>query len=325
MAVATEKIIPGVLPPKEETEGVDFLGIYDRFDASTLTEEQLLKFAPRHPDMTVPDRDYGYYSYGSKTYPIPVEPAEKRLSFGEFCVKELYRRDILLAADGWKEGKKNGYKNARALLIKGISMKACTEYVRRQYQRMSHEERKADQENWDRWSRYRDEQRAELEELRSRDYEDLSEEERDRAYGRMESPPPGYTFDRNWNHRDQDYIPVMCLKLLALRKALGLTQRDFARRIEYNVNKYALLEQGKLEKLGFYSLSRAFPPDFIKRVVDVSYANPYWLEDPDEYSFEYVDPEETAMTADEAMRSWDKYAMFVDAKVIRYWHSRKGL
>ena len=52
MAVATEKIIPGVLPPKEETEGVDFLGIYDRFDASTLTEEQLLKFAPRHPWMT---------------------------------------------------------------------------------------------------------------------------------------------------------------------------------------------------------------------------------------------------------------------------------
>ena len=56
-------------------------------------------------------------------------------------------------------------------------MKACTEYVRRQYQRMSPEERKADQENWDRWSRYRDEQRAELQELRSRDYEDLSEEE----------------------------------------------------------------------------------------------------------------------------------------------------
>ena len=106
---------------------------------------------------------------------------------------------------------------------------------------------------------------------------------------------------------------------------MGLTQRNFAKRIGYNVNKYALLEQGKLEKLGFYSLSRAFPPDFIKRVVDASYANPYWLEDPDEYSYEYVDPEETAMTADEAMRSWDKYAMFADAKVIRYWHSRKGL
>ena len=27
MAVATEKIIPGVLPPREETEGVDFTGI----------------------------------------------------------------------------------------------------------------------------------------------------------------------------------------------------------------------------------------------------------------------------------------------------------
>lgn len=29
MAVSTEKIIPGVLPPKEETKGVDFLAIYD--------------------------------------------------------------------------------------------------------------------------------------------------------------------------------------------------------------------------------------------------------------------------------------------------------
>jgi transcriptional regulator with XRE-family HTH domain len=141
----------------------------------------------------------------------------------------------------------------------------------------------------------------------------------------MESPPHGYTFDNNWNHRDQVYIPVMCLKLLALRKALGLTQRDFAKRIGYNVNKYALLEQGKLEKLGFYSLGQAFPPDFVKTVVDASYANPYWLENQEEYSLEDVDPEETAMTAGEAMRCEDKYAMFVDAKVIRYWHSRKGL
>ena len=325
MAVATEKIISGVLPPKEETEGVDFLGIYDRFDASTLTEEQLLKFAPRHPWMTALDRDNGYYRYGSETYAVPVETVVRRLSFGEFCVKESYRYDIQEAEKGWKEGKKNGYKQARTALISGISMKACTEYVRRQYRRMSPEELMQEEKNWDRWSRYSEERRAEMEALRSRDFEDLSEEEKDRAYGRMESPPLGYTFDNNWNHRDQDYIPVMCLKLLALRKALGLTQRDFAKRIGYNVNKYALLEQGKLEKLGFYSLSQAFPPDFVKTVVDASYANPYWLEDLDEYSFEDVDPEETAMTAGEAMRSEDKYAMFVDARVIRYWHSRKGL
>jgi transcriptional regulator with XRE-family HTH domain len=325
MAVATEKIIPGVLPPREETEGVDFTGIYDLFDASVLTEEQLLKFAPRNPWMTALDRDQGYYRYGSETYPVPVEPVTRRLSLGEFCVKDSCRCDILQAEKGWKEGKKNGYKNARVMLIKGISMKACTEYVRRQYRSMSPEEVKEEQENWDRWSRYCDERRAQLEELRSRDYEDLSEEERDRAYGRMQSPPPGYTFDYSWHRRDQIYIPVMSLKLLALRKALGLTQRDFAKRIGYNVNKYALLEQGRLEKLGFYTLREAFPSDFIKNVVDASYANPYWLEDQEEYSLEDVDPEETAMTPDDAVLCEEKYAMFVDAKVIRYWHSRKGL
>ena len=41
MAASTDKIIPGLVPPREETEGVDFLAIYDSFDAETLTDEQL--------------------------------------------------------------------------------------------------------------------------------------------------------------------------------------------------------------------------------------------------------------------------------------------
>lgn len=52
MAASTDKIIPGLVPPGEETEGVDFLAIYDSFDAETLTDEQLLKFAPKYPLLT---------------------------------------------------------------------------------------------------------------------------------------------------------------------------------------------------------------------------------------------------------------------------------
>ena len=52
MAASTNKIIPGLVPPREETEGVDFLAIYDSFDAETLTDEQLLKIAPKYPLLT---------------------------------------------------------------------------------------------------------------------------------------------------------------------------------------------------------------------------------------------------------------------------------
>lgn len=55
-----------------------------------------------------------------------------------------------------------------------------------------------------------------------------------------------------------------------------MNQRDFAKRIGYNINKYPMLEHGHLDKLGVCSSSEAFPLDFQKRVVDATYAKPYW-------------------------------------------------
>lgn len=61
----------------------------------------------------------------------------------------------------------------------------------------------------------------------------------------------------------------------------------------------------------------------IKRVVDATYANPYWLEIDDEESLYDVDEDRTAMTVEEAENPWDPYPMFADARVIRYWWIRK--
>lgn len=57
----------------------------------------------------------------------------------------------------------------------------------------------------------------------------------------------------------------------------------------------------------------------MKKVVDLTYCNPYWLEDLDEYSADEVDENMTAMTVEDAKFPEDQYPMFVDAKVIRYW------
>ncbi len=49
MAVSTEKLIPSVLPPKEQTEGIDFLHILDEFNPAKLTEDVLAVFAKIDP------------------------------------------------------------------------------------------------------------------------------------------------------------------------------------------------------------------------------------------------------------------------------------
>ena len=295
---------------------MDFLAILDSIDPSTLTDTQLQKFAPRNPYVTAYGSEERYYKVGGKTYPVPDSPIKERLHHGKFCVGS-YRQELEAAVTAWRSGAKNGYKNARAALIQAIGYKACTEYVQRIYDRMSEEERQADQENWDRWSRYCDEKRAVEEALFDRDIDELTEEElEERLYG--PEVPYGFTVDYDWRH-DQKLIPIMSVKLQALRKAAGFTQRDFAKRIEYNINKYALLEQGKLEKLGLTSLSDAFPVELIKRIVDATYANPYWLEDYEEGSECNVDPDQTAMNIEEAQFPDDQYPMFADARVIRYW------
>ena len=118
-------------------------------------------------------------------------------------------------------------------------------------------------------------------------------------------------------------IPIKAIKIRNLRKQIKKNQRDFAKLIGYpNVNKYALLEMGELEKIGL-SLYEAFPDSLIKDICDATDANPYWLEDSSEESIYDVDEERTAKTTEEARSSFNMYAMFTTSKVIREWWMKK--
>ncbi len=152
MAAATSKIIPGLVPPREETEGVDFLAIYDSFDPETLTEGQLLKFASKYPLLTGIGGEDSDDENEEDMYPIPPMPVAARM---KLCLsyEPEYRQGIERAVEKWKKGKKNGYKDARAALIRAVEVKACMQYAMRQYFHMSIEERQEEQENWDRWNR----------------------------------------------------------------------------------------------------------------------------------------------------------------------------
>ena len=324
MAVSTEKIIPGILPPKEETQGVDFVGILDSLDPKTLTDEQLLKFAPRDPFVTgVGGGDDEYYRFESGTYVIPNRPIQESLKSAKLSVT-MERRDLEQAAHAWENGVKNGYRNARAALVSAIGAVACLEYVQRKFDAMSEEDLKKEQEDRNRWERYLaakekaekvlySGERIPLDASEEEVYHDLIAEER-----HFLNPPYGYMaiYDKRFQRY---FIPILSKKLQILRGVVGLTQRDFAKAISYNVNKYALLEQGKLEKLGFHSIDEAFPESLIKRIADATHANPYWLEKNTEESVTDVDREERAETAHDAQYPLYDYPMFCDDEVIEEW------
>ena len=155
MAASTNKIILGLVPPREETEGVDFLAIYDNFDAETLTDEQLLKFAPKYPLLTGIGGEKFSNEIDEDLYPIPTLPIAVRMSM---CLSyvQSYRRGIERAVEKWKKGKKTGYREARAALMRAVEIKACMQYVSSQYLHITREEMLEEQEKWNSWSRLLD-------------------------------------------------------------------------------------------------------------------------------------------------------------------------
>ncbi len=95
MSVSTDKLIPGVLPPKEEQSGIDFVKILDDFDPSGLSKEVLDVFAARNPFVTAYRQENPNYWYKGEVRIIPDEPAEKRLSYGRRSAE--YDREELVA------------------------------------------------------------------------------------------------------------------------------------------------------------------------------------------------------------------------------------
>ena len=292
MSVSTEKLIPGLLPPKEgRLEDVDWKGIVERFDPSTLSEKALFELARRNPYETQAGVKERLYNYDGKAYPVPGDPVARRLSFVEFRFKREVEEMM----------QRNTYKERRTALIAVIGVKAAVYYVQKQAESMSQEDKREEIENLERWERYCDQRQQEEADILPEGV-----------------PPEGYTENYSWRS-DEQFIPVKSVKMKMLRKGTRLVQKDFAKKIGYNINKYALLEQGRIKELGFESVDEAFPTELVKRIIDLTYANPYWFEDDD--CIDDVDENRTAGSVEEA--TCDQYAMYADAAVIRYWWSHR--
>lgn len=173
MAISTDKIIPGVLPPKEYTDGVDFFAILDAFDPALLPIPQLQKFADRDPYVTG-KTDGRLYNIGSKVYPIPPTPVEERLHHAQIGPK-FDREELKKWVTRYEAGEKSAYKNTRAALVKAIGGKACLCIVEMEYDELGEGGREKQKEDWQRWSYYCDRRREEEEAIFDKDPEDMTE------------------------------------------------------------------------------------------------------------------------------------------------------
>ena len=117
MAVSTDKLIPGVLPPKDEQEGIDFMHILDAFDPSALSDKVLDAFAARDPYVTAYGSETGYYYYEGVTEEVPDIPAESRLNTGR-SVMRFDREELQKQTAAYEAGQAGAYKKCRAALIK---------------------------------------------------------------------------------------------------------------------------------------------------------------------------------------------------------------
>ena len=325
MGIKTEDFVP-LLPGKEITEGVDWLGILDAFDPSGLEQKYVDECARRDPCNTC---------YRWDTPARPVEERQQHLLFGferrrlEECVRRIQNEGLTPV----------GYRNARAALIKAIGEKGAIEYNQREYDRLGDAGRKRQAEEYAAYEKALEEKRSRREKiyaiarehpgfvndlrfdegyyvdeygLTDADFDELDEmleEEREEARKRANIP---YDHVERYDWREGYYsVPIIAEKIKAVRKAAGMNQREFARLIGYsNVNKYAKFEKGESGSPTYWTKI-----GLIKDVCDATCANPYWLERDDEETLYNVDPEATAETGGYA----DPWPMYATNRVIREW------
>ena len=337
MATTEKMLPPGLMPGKEELDVYNELfkdqnfTLKDRinsFNSSVLPEEYVLAFCKRYPSYTLVGDD----SWKDD----PLKHRYDLMKIGHrLDMEELGRREASFRA---RKDEKS-YKSLRAAFSTAIGTKVCVDYLEAQCSTFTPEEltrqvieyKEAEKKRHEEWE---EEQKArekiiqiaedDADFLTDLDYYNLNEKELKVLEEMLEEEPlyipDGYI--KEYNSRRGEYvIPIMSVKFRMIRKELKINQRSFAKRIGYpNVNKYALLEQGKLDELGL-TIYDAFPIELIKSVVDATYANPYWLEREDEESLYDIDENKTATTVEEA-REW-MMPMFAEAIVIRYWWSHR--
>jgi len=277
MAVSTDKLIPDVLPPKDEQEGIDFIHILDAFDPSALSDKVLNAFASRDPYVTAYGSETGYYYYEGVTEEVPDIPAESRLNTGR-SVMRFDREELQKQTAAYEAGQAGAYKKCRAALIKAIGSKTCAYIVEQELKSLTPAQQEKQAVSYARWEQYLKEERERI----------VSNE-----------------LDHPW----YDPLPASrSEKVAAVRKGIRksdgrlFTQRDFARLIEYPVNKYAAAEKD----------DDMVEDALLEKLIMVCHANPYYLYDDEceaylgEYSGDTVD-------------AGDAPAIIVDLDVILKW------
>lgn len=276
MGIKTADMVKG-LPGKEITADGDWLGILDSFDPSQLEEKYINECARRN-------------SYDTcYRWDTPPRPIEERIRHSEWAVKSS-RKDLEnCVARIESEGLSHlNYKLARAALIKAIGDKGAAEYNRREYEKLGEEGRWRQAEEYSLW-----EAGFDLEEM-----EDESLLESDAYYREPVSV-----------HE----------KVIRIRKGLKgsngkpLTQRDFAKLLNYPINKYA-----EAEKIDRYGRSREpeseVEYELLEKLVMICHANPYWLFDPDCEAYYAVEDLHA-----EAVQMKDEPCVYATVDVILRW------
>ena len=277
MGIKTEDMVKN-LPPKEMTEGVDWIGILDSFDPAALSEHYLNECARRNP----------YYTcYGWDT---PAMPVEERIQHSEYHAR-FDRQDLEMYVERIKtEGLTPSlYKNARMTLIKAIGSKGAHFYNLKEYDALGEFGRKKQE----------------------KEYKQFDEEWKRRLAEKEEEEDDLYLYD---------YVASVHEKIVRIRKGIKasdgkpMTQRDFAKFLEYPINKY--IEAEKVEKWYSRSEEEESPVEdlLLERLIFRCHANPYWLYDSEcESTYGNEDP-----NAD-AVLDGDEPCIYATPDVILRW------
>lgn len=152
--VRTDHWLPGVLPPKDPTGGVDFLKIFDEFDPSALPDELLQKFARTRATLTQEGARELLYLMDGETYRVPFISFMDRylcaldnITIGRRFIEDAVR-ELEIAPS------KRRYTSTRNTLEEGIWDKLCLEILQRRFDRMSKKDFDKDSEDWERWTEY---------------------------------------------------------------------------------------------------------------------------------------------------------------------------
>lgn len=287
--IATEKIVSSI-PQKDGWQDeqiirkLDFISIVDEFDPSKLSQEGCEEFMRRNPWIT---------GYGA-TQDDLVEPIERRLSLAksiehyEHMDLEKYNAQFRTAVEGYLFGKgsdsseyddskeaadfaavddvRKNYKKSRVQLITAIGAKAVCYMMQKEYDSMTEEQREAAATDFAACEMQMKREREADERERQRWLEE-AEKDGSPIYGYYEVPSPIF-----------DKIRMIQKHMLA-GNGKPLTQRDFAKLIEYPVQKYASVVKAERYKDEWCSDREDVETELLQKLIMICHANPYWLLD----------------------------------------------